>query len=386
MFALAMRAGRWGIIEALHIALLALCAKTWAARLRQVHEVHFAHFLMFPALAYVCLILLPRWLALTLEGLSFNPGAFFFGFENPRFFGHWVTLTLPLMIHVAQNGAQQGGLRFGGYWLLVAVWIAFLISSGTRGSWLSLGVVALTLPLLGKGGARLARGTLMAWALGIFAYGFMFVVIPWMAQGDARMVGAERLPEIAQLSRRDVLWLLAIEGISTNPFLGVGPMMFSALHNPVGAHPHNLFLQVAYEWGVICAVLLAFFVCRFGLRQAISCRNDGEGMRVAVLACIVGGLIQAQVDGILVMPFSQTIFAFLFAWLAAMNGEPERRTYENEGRVPRFLLIAGATTLLALCLPELQDLKRWERQGLEASGNSLYLPRFWVNGQIPVDP
>ncbi|MBC7204578.1 MAG: hypothetical protein H5U29_13895, partial [Pusillimonas sp.] len=152
MFALAIRAGRWGVIEALHLALLALCAKAWAVRLRQVHEVHFAHFLMFPALAYLCLILLPRWLALTLEGLSFHPDAFFFGFENPRFFGHWVTLTLPLMIYVAQSDAQRRGLRCYGSWLLVALWIAFLISSGTRGSWLSLGIVAIALPLLGKGG------------------------------------------------------------------------------------------------------------------------------------------------------------------------------------------------------------------------------------------
>ncbi|MFW2455718.1 O-antigen ligase family protein [Methyloversatilis discipulorum] len=386
MFALAIRAGRWGVIEALHIALLALCAKAWAGRLRQVHEVHFAHFLIFPALAYLCLILLPRWLALSLEGLSFHPDAFFFGFENPRFFGHWVTLTLPLMIYVAQSDAQQRGLLCCGSWLVVALWIAFLISSGTRGSWLSLGIVAIALPLLGKGGVRLARGTVMAWGLGLFAYGFMFILIPWMAQGDARMLGAERLPEITQLSRRDVLWSLAIEGLSSHLLIGSGPMMFSALPNPVGAHPHNLFLQVAYEWGVICAVLLACFVCRVGLRQVIICRNDGEGARVAVVACIAGGLVQAQVDGILVMPFSQTLFAFLCAWLAALNQEPESRMYENGGGIARFLLIAGAATLLVLCLPELQDLKRWELQGLESNGINLYLPRFWVNGQIPSDP
>lgn len=386
MFALAIRAGRWGAIEALHIALLVLCAKAWAARLRQAHEAHFAHFLIFPALAYLCLILLPRWLALTLEGLSFHPGTFFFGFENPRFFGHWVTLTLPLMIHVAQSEAQRRGFRSCGSWLIVALWIAFLIASGTRGSWLALGLVALALPLLGKGGVRLARGTLTAWALGLFAYGFMFILIPWMAQSDTLMPGAERLPEITQLSRRDVLWSLAMEGLSSHLLIGFGPMMFSALPNPVAAHPHNLFLQVVYEWGVICAVLLVCFIFRAGSRLVVVCRNDGEGARVAVVACIAGGLVQAQVDGILVMPFSQTLFAFLCAWLAALNQGGDSSMHEDGGRVVRLLLIVGATMLLALCLPELKDLKRWERQALESNGINLYLPRFWVNGQIPGEP
>lgn len=384
MLALALRAGRWGVIEALHVLMLVFCVRSWAARLQAAPEAHLCAFLVGPAAAYLCLVLFPRWLALATAGLSFNPGAFFVGFENPRFFGHWVTLTLPLMVFMAQKAARHDRIHVWGCWMLVAAWTAFLIASGTRGSWLSLGIVAMLLPLAGVSGLKLARGMLLALVLGIFTYGILFLLIPLSAQGDVRALGADRLPEIAQLSRRELLWSLALDGIVSSPLLGAGPMMFSALSNPVGAHPHNLFLQIAYEWGVPCALALGACVVRAGVIQLAECRREGDGPRAALLACIAGGLMQAQVDGILVMPFSQTLFAVLCAWLIALG----RRAVPSAsiGLSERVVLATCAIMLFLACLPELRELEHWEQRGLERSGINLYLPRFWAQGVIPAAP
>ncbi|MCP4638602.1 MAG: O-antigen ligase family protein [Methyloversatilis sp.] len=379
MLVLSVRSGRWGVIETLHILLLVFCVSAWSARLRQVPEPNLGYFLLLPAAAYLALILLPRWAALTFQGLSFELAAFFFGFENPRFFGHWVTLTLPLMVYLASKTAGPQMRHSLCWWVFIAFWVAFLIASGTRGSWLALVVVTALLPFTGSGGRRLGWGMIQAGLSGILAYLLLFVLLPWVAQGDVTAPGAERIPELAQLSKREVLWGLALDGIRSNVLFGRGPMTFSTVPNPVGAHPHNLFLQVAYEWGCIGAVALAVFMLRCGLHQLMKCRAEAGMERVTVMACIVAGVLQAQVDGVLVMPFSQTLFAFLCAWLISLD--PAKESVES-GYWSRLRMSVCAIFLLIMSTPEIRDLRAWEQNALASSGVNLYFPRFWAQGFV----
>lgn len=378
-------AGRWGAIESLHFMALIGCAWIWFCRLRERPEPQLPSLLFGLSALYLVLVLLPRWMAFASEVFVFYPSDFFSGFENPRFFGHWVTLTLPLMVHVVLREADKTRevLRHA-LWVVVAMWVAFAIASGTRGSWLALGLVTMALPMVGPAGAQLARGTIVAAVCGLVIYLLMFLVVPFLMQGSVALVGVERLSEGAQLSRRDEIWSLSLKGIAAQPFLGAGPMMFAATNNGVGAHPHNVILQLAYEWGLPLTILLVYVVFWAGLRQLSVCRQHGNPLRTALLASITGGLIQAQLDGILVMPFSQTLFALLCAWLASLT--PRDQYLEmDRGFAVRALCCACAIALGILCLPELQDLRKWETATLDEMGASQFLPRFWVQGVIPAD-
>lgn len=380
-------AGRWGVIEGLHIAVLAISAAMWGFRLGKKPERSLPFCIIGLPAIYVCLVLLPRWAALVFESLSFHPAEFFLGFENPRFFGHWVTLTLPLMIWMAQQGSSPIRISFKyGMWLLVVLWTAFLLASGTRGSWLALAVVAAVSPILGTGGIQLARGFMKAGILGSLCYLFMFVVFPWIALRDPSFAGVERIAEGAQLSRREELWSIAVRGIVERPFMGNGPMMFSSEWNSVGAHPHNIALQIGYEWGLLILVLLVGVLFRVGWKNVVACRKEVNSIRTALVVAISGALLQAQVDGILVMPFSQVLFAMLCAWLASLNcaGPQEVRALpEFKSRV----LLLGCTAILgSLCLPELSDLHQWEEAARQMGSSDYLLPRFWVQGLIPSDP
>lgn len=384
----ALSAGRWALIECIHLASLYMLAVLWSARLRVRPEPHLLMLCTALVGVYIAL-LLPRWAALVFENLNFHPHEFFTGFSNQRFFGHWVTLTLPLLV-VARERAETRSFHALLLDLIAGLWICFVFASGTRGSWVALLVVALASTLAGTSGRAMASGMVRSAVLGTILYGLMFWLVPRLVSGEADLGGLSRIAEGAKLSGREVLWSLAIDGIMVRPLLGAGPMMFSALPNDFAAHPHNLVLQLAYEWGVPLTLLAGAFASRLLFRQFQKCREDKEPLRVALLMCILGGLIQAQVDGLLAMPFGQVLFVLLCAWLASLDGrkaeQPEAMDTNDRSLGFRLVLLLQVSALFWLVSPELTRLEAWEEETLDAAGTGLYFPRFWAQGVIPATP
>jgi len=381
----ALSAGRWGLIECIHLVSLYMLAVLWAARLRDTPEPHLLACCSALVGAYIAL-LLPRWAALVFENLNFHPQEFFTGFSNQRFFGHWATLSVPLLV-LARQRAQANRFRARLLDVIVGLWLCFVIASGTRGTWLALLAVALAAPLAGSAGRALAWGMTRSAFIGIILYGLMFWLAPLMASGDTGLDGLSRIAEGAALSGREVLWSLAVEGITARPLLGAGPMMFSALRNDFAAHPHNVVLQFAYEWGIPLTLLAAAVALKLLYRQLRKCRQDNDPLRVALLMSIAGGLVQAQVDGVLIMPFGQILFVLSCAWLASLDGgrtAPSAAAESNGSSGSyRVLLLCLVFTQFWLVSPELKRLEAWEEEILQANGAGLYFPRFWAQGVIP---
>src|SRR5690606_36380613 len=99
-----------------------------------------------------------------------------------------------------------------------------------------------------------------------------------------------------------------------NPWLGVGPMHYSAVVNPISAHPHQVVLQWLAEWGVIAtglAIIIAGWGSIHGLKYLR--RQQAEPIDAALWLSIIGALVLAQVDGVFVMPYTET-------WLAILIG------------------------------------------------------------------
>lgn len=384
----ALTAGRWALIECIHLASVYMLAVLWSARLRDRPEPQLLLFCVGLVGVYLAL-LLPRWAALVFENLSFHPQEFFTGFSNQRFFGHWVTLALPLIV-VARQNFGSGNLRALLLDVIAGLLVCFVVASGTRGSWVALLAVAILSPFAGRSGRAMAFGIGRAGAIGLILYGLMFWMAPKIASGETGLEGLSRIAEGAALSGREVLWSLAIDGIIARPLLGAGPMMFSALPNGFAAHPHNLILQLAYEWGIPLTLLAGFFALRLLYGQFRKCRRDNDVLRVALLASIVGGLVHAQVDGVLVMPFGQTLFVLLCAWLASLGGVGATRSSSglaNDGsRAYRVLLLFLVLAQFWLVSPEMRRLEEWEEETLDAAGTGLYFPRFWAQGVIPATP
>lgn len=380
--------GRWGGLEAFHLSSLACLTILWARRLRS-HPEDYLQICVVGLCACYTFILVPRWMAFVVEGLHFNAREFFPAFANPRFFGHWVTLSLPLVV-VARNRSTSTPMVARWLDVLSALWVTFVIASGTRGTWVALSFVTAILPMAGAGGRQLASGMIRAGLLGCAGYALMFWLIPLLVSGQFSLAGLSRLSEGASLSLRDVIWSDAWEGIRMHPLMGWGPMMFAATTSGVAAHPHSLFLQIAYEWGLPAALGMIGWFVRAGWSQLRKCRRDGDLLRIALLASIAAGLFHAQIDGVLVMPFGQTLFVLLCAWISSLDGRARASASDSHSE----LWFSGVRALLCVLLlaqvwlswPELSRLRAWEDETRAASGVGIYLPRFWLQGLIPPEP
>lgn len=330
-----------------------------------------------------------------LTGKSLVTRALFYGFSNLRFFGQFQTLTLPLLalpIFFSRTLLQKTGafVLFGMWWMLS-------FASGTRGTWLGMSVALLVIWFVSPHAGR-AWIRLQAWGLviGVALYGLLFFVIPGLASKGSGTGGLiDRLPDIAGLSRRDVLWGRAWEAIQAHPWLGIGPMHLATQPHEVGAHPHNAVLQIAAEWGVP-ALLLILGILSWGLfRFAQRLHQQGAQetqisessmLQTALFAAMLAAATQSLVDGVIVMPYTQTVLMLLAGWSLGLyykSGRNAEAIKPNRGRTIGMLL--AAIMLLGVIaytmFPTVLHLGERERAFYVQPGG-VYLPRFWRQGWI----
>ncbi|CAE6895297.1 Pilus biogenesis protein [Ectopseudomonas oleovorans] len=303
----------------------------------------------------------------------------FSGFSNPRFLGQFQVMLIPLLAGVTLH---QWGRRSGWAALVAAVLVGqwcIAYALGGRGLVLGVLIASSSLLLLGVRFFRFWGLQLFAALMGLLLYWLLFVVVPeWL-----EMVPASSGVLRSGLSAREILWGRAWELASANPWIGVGPMHFSARANPVAAHPHQMLLQWASEWGVPVAVLvLALMVWGVGL-SARFLRHQHQSVSeidVALWVALLGCLVLAQVDGVFVMPYTQT-------WMAVLVGMALARWSScRSSSGPQSYLIMCVSLLAlgvlahvlmtdALALPE--NLQRFFDLYAYAGR-----PRFWSQGWI----
>lgn len=310
-----------------------------------------------------------------------SPLLLFEGFDNPRFFGQFQMLLLPMLAVWSMQLHDDDRKRLAGLLFLVLVvqWcIAFLLAG--RGLWVGLLTGHLALlsicPQLWRVVAVQAAGG----GLGFVLLQVLFSLIPSLVGLDS-IIGADNLR--TSLSGRDQLWGWAWDMAVANPWLGAGPMHYAASHNPIAAHPHQVVLQWLAEWG-FPATLLALALGVWGVLHGagVMRRQDVEPQDAGLWLVIVGALVLAQVDGVFVMPYTET-------WLAVLMGLAQARWSRPAPAGRAQLLFVGALVLpvalvlggvLLLEVPKLIEVQEAYLQE-HATG---WKPRFWLQGWIPM--
>lgn len=373
--------GRWAWIEAAHLGLMVLVGDG----LRQFFSARSARLVCSISVGavalYLCLGLAPRWMSLVMTQVPFLPHEFFPGFSNARFFGHWVTLSLPVLVAACSQVRKRKdeALLFG----LAALWVSFSLASGTRGTWVSIVAMCVMLGCCGKIGRSLSYRMLGVTCAGAVLYTAMFLAAVASPSAVGSVTG--RLSKADPLSGRYELWSDAIHGILKAPLSGNGPMSFATSASQLAAHPHNIVLQLCFEWGIPLTMIVVVAVCwKWGaaVRQAL---DRTQHMDLAVCIALFGGVVHSMVDGVLVMPNGQTWFLLYCGFmLSRTNPRLSNETSPAlEMALCRGVALACAVLLWVLLQPELQDLERWEDASLAAKAGSRYLPRFWIQGGVP---
>jgi hypothetical protein len=324
-------------------------------------------------------------------GMGFNVRELFTGFSNIRFFGHVQTMLLPFLLLPALWWAKTLRQR-----LLLSVvpvlWWMLVVASGTRGTWIALlaGVLAV-LVFGGRAGHRWIKWQIVGLGCGLACYCAFVLLVPYLLEQPVSFL--HRTQDITSLSSREVIWSAAMGFARDNPLFGIGPMHFAYHANAVAAHPHNMILQFMAEWGVPAAILFTVVFVAGGVafakhvKYVVAQSDDGEHLIwIALLAALTGAAAQAMVDGVLVMPVSQTLLALLCGWALGMSHPAVgmKGIASRAGLVsPAFLVVFAVSAVIYGVAPEIGRIgERQEAYLVSRIPEPVLLPRFWALGWI----
>lgn len=311
-------------------------------------------------------------------------------FGNPRFFGQAATLLLPIMAYPLLTGELSKFRRAALFTLLAVFWMLTL-ASATRGTLLGLACAAALLTLVSWRASQkwlALQGAGFIAGLALFA--ILFLWLPESAQHPGIAV-ENRLDNPVTLSKREIIWSLAWQQILAHPWLGIGPMHLAAIPNPVATHPHNALLQLAAEWGVPAMLALVAPLVYAMQHLLSSVRHQNDLNRRDLLLCLAASLlaatVQAMVDGVIVMPYTQTLLIFVIGWAVGVYFRDSASHAATQASllktiaIPLVLLMAMGLTAWG-SYPEILHRAEITRNLLD-HGVNVFNPRYWVHGWIP---
>jgi hypothetical protein len=313
----------------------------------------------------------------------------FVGYVNHRFFSHVLTAAMPLLLVVTQAPAASPRLRRAALATLV-VCAALMFATAGRGTMLALAAAAVFVGVLvGRRALPALRTLAGATAAGALLFGLLFVAGPWLVQGAPAPLDDYGSARLSSDQARVYLWGEAWQQIRGSPWLGLGPMHYAHVPNAKAAHPHNLTLQLAAEWGLpLC--LLALAAAAWGLARLLgrlrTAGLDAGAAAVGVPLAIgcIAVLLDAQVSGNLVMPVSQVWSAVLvgstLAWWRAAG--PRATPPRVPTRWLAGLALLAQVWLVLAVWPEVTDLARHLQQVQAAFPTERLQPRFWSVGRF----
>ena len=241
--------------------------------------------------------------------------------------GAWVAVLLGALCWVLIQWQREWPSR----WL----WVALTILAALAGASASGSRMATILPLLWPGGAETVADTSVQWRLSVWR------------------------------------WTWAM--IRDYPWLGVGPGAFpvALLHYQQvpyvsGENPHNLYAEIAAEYGLIAALLfsfgLAIFLCRTAMAtRRLSAAHPARSRRSALLAALAAFAVHSGLDLDWSFPTVALTAAVVLGVTAA--GFPHKQSWR-----PRHFSWWRTTVLLALAATAILATMRYYSANLVAWG------------------
>lgn len=370
----------------------------WAVGTQRRQHGAIADRVLLLTLCFTCACLMARFLVIYIATIMDGTGtldvwALLYGFSNPRFYGQFLTMALPLLAAplMARDGVHRYALPAA--LLLVLTWTV-AIASGTRGTWLGLTCAGALLACVSPAGRRWAVLETIAAIAGILLCWFALTELPKMLGIPVSNGPAGRLT--TSLSERGPLWADAFKTALNHPLLGLGPMQLAGLWNGIATHPHQAWLQWTAELGFPSALVVTALVLGAARRLDSTLRVQGDSrqeadvLRLCLAGSIIAALTQSMVDGVLVMPYSQLWLALLAGWLIGLHPRPMHHGLNGYRRImvsrPALTVwlasfIAAAALLGFVVIRDYPNLAIHEIAFVSAT-DGVFHPNFWMQGVI----
>jgi hypothetical protein len=259
----------------------------------------------------------------TLEYLTVYPQ-----FLNPRFFSQVFVLTWPILLYLSTlTWKKKPGLSL----LMLFInsyWITLGFENNSRAIFLSIGLALITLFFLVKN----RIGNFHLWIKFLCASLLISILLSEILFSIGLKFSSPLISllnhseQLSHYTDRITLWLYTFSHfIIPHPLLGVGPLNFAAVPNSLGvAHPHNIILKIAAEWGVPAALIFCFILIKglVGWLKFFKRNNSTHSIYLPKLLIqstltliLIGGVIDSMVSGSMVMPLSQLFLAIFWGWM-----------------------------------------------------------------------
>ncbi|MBO8172889.1 MAG: O-antigen ligase family protein [Bacillaceae bacterium] len=263
-------------------------------------------------------------------------------FDNPNFFGAYLTLMLPLAMTLYLNTRKKWEMFF--YFVTAGILFLTLLYTLTRSGWLGSFVAFLFLTffvvmkkrVLWKKWISLSLAFALIFITVNVTEDFQYIsransVVDDISEGDLGRAG----------SSRGYIWSHAIQLIPRYFWIGSGPDTFALvfphddedydryLNKPIVDKAHNEYLQIAVTMGVPALtvyLLFLFVVMRRNWKSIPQFRDpDVQIYACGLLATVTGYLVQAffNISVITVTPFFWIILAMTYG-MAVWSAERER--------------------------------------------------------------
>jgi O-antigen ligase len=310
------------------------------------------------------------------------------GFSNIRFLNQIQTWSIPLLaLCVFARTRPPRLLVIASYTAISGSWL-ILFATGARGSMLALATASvLSVLVLGRRTRPFLKLQGIGLLAGFLAERLIFHLAPrWFGLGESLLFDLGRTSDTGRIA----LWKQAWALLAENPLLGIGPQHFAWFENAFSlAHPHNAPLQIASEWGLPGALLLAALLGWGFLRWTSTARDQPPGAdpttdRAILWIALVAGATHSLLAGIIVMPLSQLLMTIVCAAaLGTHMAQGESRGSATAGGHVATRLAAGFLLVLLLVSmgPELAT--RLSGDELLPAGRVVLGPRIWQLGGIP---
>lgn len=257
------------------------------------------------------------WLGLHNQGQTAIEQAHHFlaapGYMNPRFYDDVQCMLLPLLVGLCLKPHSSKTLRLFIFILLTDCQARAFLGGSRIYDYEALALF-IALPLIFK---KQAIPFLATYGASLFS-GFILYLLLYGSASDM-------LHSLSNLDGRGLLWSLALKLALQHPILGVGPLHFNFYAYPLegplhyAAHPHNVPLAIASEWGfpaLLCA--LAFIMLGlYSWLKSLDRNPQTSLLSLCLSASLIAAGLMMQVDGLIFMPAGQSMFCFVLALIFA---------------------------------------------------------------------
>jgi len=266
-------------------------------------------------------------------------------FYWPNPFAGYLLFAWPLAIHFLFKERKKI------VWLLVlSVLLSAFILTGSRGADISFFIVILAYGLFFRKEIIRNRYWLIAALLIVFG-----TVLIFSYSKPDNFFDRSKLSEASVLDASSSIkldyWLASFKIFKDNFFFGAGPASFQTIYpiyqpNPIssGKYPHNWFLELLAEGGVIAALLFAVFIYFVFYRVLKNGRSDS--FKMALLAGVLGSVIHNLVD--IDWHFSANFIAFWIFIGFLSNLSVDKHAVEEKEKVSKIIRLVIFIVLSAL--------------------------------------